>query len=167
MQGGAVLIPAPFPVCDGGLFCFPCFCPVSRAQRVPAPFPVCDGGLFCFPCFCHVSRMQRVPAPFPVLSRFPCAMGGLFCFPCFCLVSRMQRVPAPFPVLSRFPCAVGGLFCFRVSVSFPACSGFLPCSPCATRGSCPFLVLQGVSPMPAQSSTQLFFGYFLFTEKRK
>ena len=97
MQGGAVLIPAPFPVCDGGLFCFPCFCPVSRAQRVPAPFPVCDGGLFCFPCFCLVSRMQRVPAPFPVLSRFPCAMGGLFCFPCFCLVSRMQRVPALFP----------------------------------------------------------------------
>ena len=131
MQGGAVLIPAPFPVCDGGLFCFPCFCPVSRAQRVPAPFPVCDGGLFCFPCFCLVSRMQRGPAPFPVfLSRFPHAAGS-------CPVSRS----VPFPV-----CA-GGLFCFRVSVSFPACSGFLPCSPvCTTRGSLPVPGVAGRFP---------------------
>ena len=94
MQGGAVLIPAPFPVCDGGPVLFPVF-----------------------------------------LSRFPCATGprpvsrvrwGPVLFPCFCLVSRMQRVPAPFPVLPRFPCAMGACSVSRVSVTFPACSGFLP-----------------------------------------
>ena len=145
MQGGAVLIPAPFPVCDGGLFCFPCFCPVSRAQRVPAPFPVCDGGLFCFPCFCLVSRMQRGPAPFPVfLSRFPHAAGS-------CPVSRS----VPFPVCD------GGPVLFSVFLSrFLHAAGSCPVPPCAQHGvPCPFLVLQGVSPMPAQSSTQLFFGY--------
>ena len=141
MQGGAVLIPAPFPVCDGGLFCFPCFCPVSRAQRVPAPFPVCDGGLFCFrvsvsfpACsgfrprfpFCPVSRVRWGPVLFPVfLSRFPHAAGS-------CPVSRS----VPFPVCD------GGLFCFRVSVSFPACSGFLPCSPVCNTG---FLPVPGVA----------------------
>ncbi len=103
MQGGAVLIPAPFPVCDGGPVLFSVFlsrfphaagsCPVSRS----VPFPVCDGGPVLFSVF--LSRFPHAAGSCPVSRSvpFPVCDGGPVLFPCFCLVSRMQRVPALFP----------------------------------------------------------------------
>ena len=113
MQGGAVLIPAPFPVCDGGpvlfsvfLSRFPCATgprPVSRVRWGPVLFPVF---LSRFPHAAGSCPVSSVSVSFPACSgflpRFPfCPVSrvrwGPVLFPCFCLVSRMQRVPALFP----------------------------------------------------------------------
>ena len=132
MQGGAVLIPAPFPVCDGGPVLFSVF--LSRFPCATGPRPV--------------SRVRWGPVLFPVfLSRFPHAAGS-------CPVSSVSvSFPACSGVLPRFPfCPVsrvrwGACSVFRVSVSFPACSGFLPCSPvCTTRGSLPVPGVAGRFP---------------------
>ena len=96
MQGGAVLIPAPFPVCDGGpvlfsvfLSRFPCATgprPVSRVRWGPVLFPVFLSRFPHAAGSCPVSRS----VPFPVCD------GGLFCF----------RVSVSFPACSGFlPCS--------------------------------------------------------------
>ena len=91
MQGEAVLIPAPFPACDGVLSCFPRAtgsCPVSR---VCVPFPARNGVLSCSPVF--VARFPRAAG----LVLFPAYNGFLSRFPRLGPVSRMQRGPVLFP----------------------------------------------------------------------
>ena len=98
MQGGAVLIPAPFPVCDGGPVLFSVF--LSRFPCATGPRPVSRvvrWGPVLFPVF--LSRFPHAAGSCPVSRSvpFPVCGGGPVLFPCFCLVSRMQRVPALFP----------------------------------------------------------------------
>ena len=97
MQGGAVLIPAPFPVCDGGPVLFSVF--LSRFPCATGPRPVSRvrWGPVLFPVF--LSRFPHAAGSCPVSSvsvTFPACSGFLPRFP-FCPVSRMQRVPALFP----------------------------------------------------------------------
>ena len=105
MQGGAVLIPAPFPVCDGGPVLFPVF--LSRFPHAAGPRPVSRvrWGPVLFSVF--LSRFPHVAGSCPVSRSvpFPVCDGGLFCF----------RVSVSFPACSGFlPCS-------------PVCNtGFLP-----------------------------------------